>query len=66
MEWLRLEVRKGNDLIFVREKPTFAKTERGRRANHTRLLKWAEREFPESTSRSVKSIPKQLGILRYE
>lgn len=66
MEWLRLEVYKGDDLIYVREKPVFAKTEKGRRATHTRLLNWAGRQFPESTSRSVEPIPKQLGILRYE
>ena len=65
MEWLRLEVYKGDDLIYVREKPVFAKTEKGRRATHTRLLNWAGRQFPESTSRSVESINHQKGTLKY-
>ena len=65
MEWLRLEVWKNDNLLFVREKPSFAKNEKARRSAHTRLMNWAEREFPESTSRSIevveRPIPKGLN-----
>lgn len=65
MEWLRLEVWENDKLLCVREKPSFAKSEKARRASHTRLLNWAEREFPESNSRSVevvqRPIPKGLN-----
>ena len=48
MRILRLEVfEKDNKLVYIREKPVFAKTQKGIRATHTRLVKWAQREFPE-------------------
>jgi hypothetical protein len=36
-----------NELVFIREKPVFAVTQKAIKATHTRLLKWAQREFPE-------------------
>jgi hypothetical protein len=66
MEFLRLEVYEKDQLVFVREKPVFAKTEKARRATHTRLVNWAIREFPESTSQSVEVIQHPRGTLRYE
>ena len=53
MKWLRLEVFEKDQLVFVREKPVFAKTERGARAIQTRLIRWAERNFPEFSEISV-------------
>ena len=48
MRILRLEVfEKDNKLVYIREKPVFAQSEKGIRATHTRLVKWAQREFPE-------------------
>ena len=54
MKFLRLEVFEKDKLVFVREKPVFAKTERGARATQTRLIRWAEREFPEFSEISIK------------
>ena len=48
MRILRLEVfEKDNKLVYIREKSVFAQSEKGIRATHTRLVKWAQREFPE-------------------
>ena len=48
MRILRLEVfEKDNKLVYIREKPVFAKTQKGIKATHTRLINWAQREFPE-------------------
>jgi hypothetical protein len=47
MKFLRLEVFEKNELVYVREKPVFAQSEKGIKAANTRLLKWAQREFPE-------------------
>ncbi len=48
MRFLCLEVfEKDNKLVYIREKPVFAKTQKGIKATHTRLINWAQREFPE-------------------
>jgi hypothetical protein len=48
MKYIRMEVYEANNqLVFIREKPVFAQTQKGIRATHTRLLNWAQREFPE-------------------
>jgi len=48
MRILRLEVfEKDNKLVYVREKPVFGLTAKGIKATHTRLINWAQREFPE-------------------
>jgi len=48
MKYIRMEVYEANnELVFIREKPVFAQTQKGIRATHTRLLNWAQREFPE-------------------
>jgi hypothetical protein len=48
MKYIRMEVYESNNqLVFIREKPVFAQTQKGIRAAHTRLLNWAQREFPE-------------------
>ena len=48
MKFLRMEVYEANNqLVFIREKPVFAVTQKAIKATHTRLLKWAQREFPE-------------------
>ena len=48
MRILRLEVfEKDNKLVYIREKPVFGLTAKGIKATHTRLINWAQREFPE-------------------
>jgi hypothetical protein len=60
MRILRLEVfEKDNKLVFVREKPLLAKTEKGIRATHTRLINWAYQNFPEWTEVSVHPFEKK-------
>ena len=58
MKFLRLEVFERDKWgypvsVYIREKPVFAKTERGARAIQTRLIRWAERNFPEFSEISV-------------
>jgi hypothetical protein len=48
MKFLRMEVYgSNNELVFIREKPVFGLTAKGIKATHTRLINWAQREFPE-------------------
>ena len=48
MKYIRMEVYESNNqLVFIREKPVFALTAKGIKATNTRLVKWAQREFPE-------------------
>ena len=48
MKYIRMEVYESNNqLVFIREKPVFAQSEKGIKAANTRLVKWAQREFPE-------------------
>jgi hypothetical protein len=48
MKYIRMEVYESNNqLVFIREKPVFAQSEKGIKATNTRLVKWAQREFPE-------------------
>ena len=55
MRILRLEVfEKDNKLVYVREKPVFAKTQKGILATQTRLINWAQKNFPEWTEVSVR------------
>ena len=55
MRILRLEVfEKDNKLVYIREKPVFAKTRKGILATQTRLINWAYRNFPEWTEVSVR------------
>lgn len=57
MKILRLEVfEKGNKLVFVREKPVFGLTAKGIKATNTRLVNWAQKQFPDWTEVSVQPI----------
>jgi hypothetical protein len=48
MRILRLEVfEKDNKLVYIREKPVFGLTAKGIKATHTRLINWAQKNFPE-------------------
>jgi hypothetical protein len=40
MRILRLEVFEKNELVYIREKPVFAKTQKGIKATNTRLVNW--------------------------
>lgn len=61
MKYLRLEIfDKNDDLVFVREKPVFAQTQKGIRATHTRLLNWAKREFPELSRIHIEEVDHKL------
>lgn len=60
MKILRLEVRDDHDqLIFVREKPMFAKHPSAIKSNNTRLLNWAVREFPDAKTVEINLLEKQ-------
>jgi hypothetical protein len=60
MKFLRLEVYEDNNkLVYVREKPVFAKTEKGIRATHTRLVNWAQKQFPEWREVDVQQFEKK-------
>ena len=54
MKFLRLEVFEKDQLVFVREKPVFAKTQKGIKATNTRLVNWAQKNFPEWTEVTVR------------
>ena len=59
MKFLRLEVFERDKWgypisVYIREKPVFAKTERGARATQTRLINWAYRNFPDWTEVTVR------------
>lgn len=54
---LRLEVFETDDkLVFVAEKPVFAKSQNAIKAVHSRFIKWAQREFPEWREISLKEV----------
>ena len=60
MRILRLEVfEKDNKLVYIREKPVFAKTQKGIKATNTRLVNWAQRNFPEWTEVTVQPIERK-------
>ena len=64
MRILRLEVfEKDNKLVYIREKPVFAKTPKGILATQTRLINWAYRNFPEWTEVSVKPIERPRAVV---
>ena len=63
MRILRLEVFEKNELVYIREKPVFAKTPKGILATQTRLINWAYRNFPEWTEVSVKPIERPRAVV---
>ena len=63
MRILRLEVfEKDNKLVYVREKPVFAKTQKGIKATNTRLVNWAQKNFPEWTEVTVQPIERARAV----
>jgi hypothetical protein len=45
---LRLEVyEQDHNLVYVAEKPLYSKTNKAIQSMHTRLINWAQRQYPE-------------------
>jgi hypothetical protein len=60
MKFLRMEVYEANNqLVFIREKPVFGLTAKGIKATHTRLINWAQKNFPEWTEVTVQPIERK-------
>jgi hypothetical protein len=54
---LRLEVFETDDkLVFVAEKPVYAKSQKAIKAVHSKYIKWAQQEFPEWREISLKEV----------
>ena len=57
MKYIRMEVYgSNNELVFIREKPVFAQTQKGIKAANTRLVKWAQREVPEGRDIDIQQL----------
>jgi hypothetical protein len=64
MRILRLEVfEKDNKLVYIREKPVFGLTAKGIKATNTRLVNWAQKNFPEWTEVTVQPIERPRAVV---
>jgi hypothetical protein len=63
MIFLRMEVFEKNELVYIREKPVFAKTQKGIKATNTRLVNWAQKNFPEWTEVTVQPIERPRAVV---
>ena len=59
MKFLRLEVFEKNELVYVRMKPVFGDSAKGIKATNTRLVNWAQKQFPEWTEVTVQPIERK-------
>ena len=61
MKYIRMEVYgSNNELVFIREKPVFGLTAKGIKATNTRLVNWAQKNFPEWTEVTVQPIERKF------
>ena len=63
MRILRMEVFEKNELVYIREKPVFAKTQKGIKATNTRMVNWAQKNFPEWTEVTVQPIERPRAVV---